>query len=55
MNIDLELNKLMPSGSLNEAEVKEAPQIKGYFGFIGLKYMRRVREIKKLCVDYIKP
>lgn len=33
--------------------VSEAPQIKGHFGLISLKYMRRVKDIKNMCVEYI--
>lgn len=52
------LDSLMPWTALDEAKsieypVKDAPSIKGYFGFIGLKYMKRVRNIKKACVEYI--
>lgn len=56
--INEELDSLMPQAALNEANkieypVKDAPSIKGYFGFIGLKYMKRVKNIKKACVEYI--
>ena len=58
--IENSLNECMPFGEIYEAKdatpeypAKEAPKVKGYFGFIGLKYMKRVKNIKKLCVDYI--
>lgn len=57
--IENSLNEYMPFSEIYEAKgtieypVKDAPKVKGYFGFIGLKYMKRVKNIKKLCVDYI--
>lgn len=33
--------------------VKDAPKVNGYFKFISLRYMKRVSDIKKMCVDYI--
>ena len=57
--IEEQLNTLMPFSEIYEENkpiqypVKDAPKVSGYFGFIGLKYMKRVRNIKKLCVEYI--
>lgn len=57
--IEEQLNILMPFSEIYEENkpieypVKDAPKVSGYFGFIGLKYMKRVRNIKKLCVEYI--
>lgn len=57
--IEEQLNMLMPFSEIYEENkpieypVKDAPKVSGYFGFIGLKYMKRVRNIKKLCVEYI--
>ena len=47
--------------SLNESEeklptkypVKDAPKVKGWFGLISVKYMMKVRAIRKLCIQYI--
>lgn len=50
------LDAYMPFSGIYEATeypVKDAPKVKGFFGFIGLKYMKRVKNIKKLCVEYI--
>lgn len=63
--IDEKLGMLIPSLIKNEIElleesidvesyhIKKAPKINGNFGFLKLRYMRNVREIKKLCVEYI--
>lgn len=55
--IDERLSKYMPScvQLLIEAEmyVKNAPKVSGYFKLISIRYMKRVNDIKKLCVDYI--
>lgn len=57
------LNRLMPQQILmekNETEtpektvyVKDAPKVKGYFKFISIRYMKRMRDIKKMCIEYI--
>lgn len=47
--------------SLNESEeklptkypVKDAPKVKGWFGLISVRYMMKVRAIRKLCIQYI--
>jgi len=59
--IEESLNKLMPQELLMEAKndngtatyVKDAPKVKGYFKFISVRYMKRVKDIKKMCVEYI--
>lgn len=55
------LNRLMPEELLLERQnnnnenvyVKDAPKIKGYFKFISIRYVLTMRDIKKLCVEYI--
>lgn len=49
---------LCDGGMLNESDeytypIKDAPKVEGYFGFISLRYPKRVKNIKKCCVDYI--
>ena len=57
--IEESLNALMPEVLLLEKKeekivyTKDAPKIKGYFKFISIRYMKRMRDIKKLCVEYI--
>lgn len=58
--INERLDRYMPHCivALNEAEdskkyVDKAPQIKGYFKLISVRYMKRVSDIKKMCVEYI--
>lgn len=54
------LNRLMPEDViLLEKEgtetvyAKNAPKIKGYFKFISLRFPLRMKDIKKMCVEYI--
>lgn len=55
--IEQQLSQLMPAciASINENEeyVKNAPEVKGYFKFITIRYMKRVKDIKKMCIEYI--
>lgn len=55
--IEQQLSQLMPAciASINENEeyVKTAPEVKGYFKFITIRYMKRVKDIKKMCIEYI--
>ena len=57
--IEETLNRLMPDAMLLEKReeenvyTKDAPKIKGYFKFISVRYMKRMHDIKKLCVEYI--
>lgn len=56
--IDLNLSKYTPSFTievLNEVNsyVTTPPKVSGYFKFINIRYMKRVKHIKKLCIDYI--
>lgn len=55
--IEQQLSQLMPAciASINENEeyVKKAPEVKGYFKFITVRYMKRVKDIKKMCIEYI--
>lgn len=65
--IEEKLNELMPSvEGINESSetkeankdftklhVKDAPKVKGYFKLISIKYMKRVKDIKKMCIEYI--
>lgn len=55
--IEQQLSQLMPAciASINENEeyVKKAPEVKGYFKFITIRYMKRVKDIKKMCIEYI--
>lgn len=53
------LDKFMPKTTVQINEESkhitdaEAPSVKGYFKLISLRYMKRVKDIKKLCVDYV--
>lgn len=55
--IEQQLSQHMPAciTSINENEeiVKHAPEVKGYFKFITIRYMKRVKDIKKMCIEYI--
>lgn len=37
----------------SEKYVDKAPKVNGYFKFISLRYMKRVNDIKKMCIEYI--
>lgn len=61
-NVLEQLNAYMPQfDTINESEeklptkypVKDAPKVKGWFGLISIKYMSKVRNIRKLCIQYI--
>lgn len=56
--IEKQLSQFMPKFalmSINEMEqyTNEAPDVKGYFKFIKVRYIRRIKQIKKLCIEYI--
>ena len=65
--IEERLNELMPrTEAVNESTDTEeanndfskihtdkAPKVKGYFKLISLRYMKSVKDIKKMCIEYI--
>jgi len=67
--IEERLNELMPdfepineandserkeaNADFKELHVKDAPKVKGYFKMISIRYMKRVSDIKKMCIEYI--
>ena len=62
-NVNEQLDAFMPrftdNDTINEEKlptkypVKDAPKVKGWFGLISVKYMAKVRNIRKLCISYI--
>ena len=61
--INEDLDRYMPQCvvMLNEAKaekgtkdhVTKAPKVNGYFKLISVRYMKRVSDIKKMCIEYI--
>ncbi len=55
--IESNLDRFMPKMNIalfeTEQYVDKAPKVNGYFKFISIKYMKRVADIKKMCIEYI--
>lgn len=55
--IEANLDRFMPKMNIalfeTEQYVDKAPKVNGYFKFISIKYMKRVVDIKKMCIEYI--
>lgn len=41
------------NAKFKELHVKDAPKVKGYFKMISIRYMKRVEDIKDMCIEYI--